>query len=314
MCGTVHCDAQPSDIAQHNQYLWTDKPPYTHLVDKVLELNNPGDKNLHAEGGSITICMIGDSHGRFIAERGNALKVEHVHFAAETSRYPELFHVGALVNCTYAVINYGQWPLSFMMDDEPYGATRYEKEMRRVLSSVVAAKLTTQVFMGSMNMLPLGERAGSCPARDYRHSPSVMLYNNIMANLSTEYNIPYIDMIPLQGPLWDMSLDWNHPEASVLIAEAEFIIHSVLTYSLAHHRALYLDPDFAARVIPPFFAPTTRFSNGDPKSLYILHYGVYRAFPNDKTKRRMGTQWYGPTVINANHHADFEFGPCLPDL
>jgi len=306
--------ANKSDIAQHNLYDWTDKPAYEHLLDKTFAWglsNVPAHTRTGNE--SITICMVGASHAYHIAKHGNALNITHVNFAAQMSRYPQLFELSALTNCTYAVVGYGQWLLSYLMMKTPYSATRYRNEVRRVLSTIAAAKLKTQVFTYSMNLCPLGFREGSCPAADYRQPPIIMMYNQIMSELSAEYSIPYIDMIPLQGPLWDIALDWNHPKGRVFTAEAELIVHSVLSYSHTHHQAPVLDPNFAMRAPTPAVTPSIRFGYNNNDTVYMLLGGVYRPFLNETTTYRLGGRW-ALRVVNETDRAEYKFGPPVPEI
>ena len=122
--------SEESDVDQHKLYEWTDKPAYQHLVNKTFEW---GLSKIAQPTGreAITICMVGASHAHNIAVYGNNLTIPHLRFGAETSRYPQLFNVSTLADCTYAVLGYGQWPLSYLMKREPYNAAKYEFEMRR---------------------------------------------------------------------------------------------------------------------------------------------------------------------------------------
>jgi len=308
MCAEHMCKPDESEPFQHNLYKWTDRPLYSHIVDKVIQnvSNATGQE-------SLTVCMVGDSHAFRIYAQGNKLNIPHVNFGLIVSRYPQMFDVSVLTNCTYAVVSYGQWPLSYWMRGKPYNATYYEAIMRQVLASVVAANVSTQIFMSSLNLNGLGFHYTNCPASDFRHPPVVMMYNDIVSKLCREFKVPYIDMFHLQGPLWDGALDWNHPSSKVVAAEAEYIIHSVLSYSHAHHRAPVLDLSFAARVEPEWLPVPVRFS--DSSTVYVLEGGVYRAFPDNTTMHRMGYRVQDPvTLVDADEKSNYQFGPVLPNI
>jgi len=309
-CGGSFCPSQESDIARHNLYHWTDKLPYEHLLQKTVEW---GLSNLTSRTSveSITICMVGDSHAGSIARHGNSLNLSRVNFELVPNRYPQLFEASLLENCTYAVLGYGQWPLSLWMGGNPYNGSRFELEIRRVLRDVVSSPaLRTQVFMRSMNVNALGFRHTRCPAYDFRNPPVVMMYNDILSRLCAEHNVPFIDMRPVQTPLWDIALDWSHPHGRVFTAEAEHIVHSVLTYSHAHHRAPVLAHNFSAHVRPEWKPSPIKFS--DSSTLYVMQGGRLRAFPDAQTRYRMGYNDKVQTeVMDASRKANFQFGPDL---
>lgn len=315
LLSTRYQQVNQTDFArQHNLYEWTDKPPYEHLTLKTFQR---GLSNLtHAPSGkeSITICMIGASHAYYLAEQGNNLRIKHVNFAFESTRYPELFDVRVLANCTYAVLSYGQWPLSFWMGKEPYSADRYEVGMRRILRDVVSysSVSNTKVFMRSMNFNGFGSWFVACPTIDYRHPPLVMMYNSIMSNLCAEYSVPFIDTHHLQGPLWDIALDWSHPKGRVFTAQVEFIVHYVLSYSHLHNLPVLLDPDFAARTKGDVRQPPIRFN--DSSTEYMLLHGEYRTFPDAATKFHLGYSNMPTTVYNASLKGKFKFGAPLPAI
>ena len=312
MCADTFCVSNDTEIAQHNQYVWTDKPRYEHLVNATLErgLSHLPMAN-RTSNESITVCMVGASHAGHIRRYGNDLNISHVNFWWFGSRFPQLFDVSVLTNCTYAVVGYGQWPLSAWMEQKPYNATRYEYEMRKVLATIVASKLQTQVFMRSMNLNGLGYKETACPAKDYRHPPLVMMYNSILARLCREYGLPYIDMQHLQAPLWDIALDWNHPKGRVFTAEAELIVHSVLTYSHKHKLVPKLDPNFGLRVFSPWTIVPIRFNDSDVA--YYLHGGVLRALPNFSSLYHLGVA-NSVNILEAIHRKEYIFGPEMPDI
>jgi len=311
MCGNTYCISVEEEIAQHNQYSWTDGPPYKHLVQAAFE---KADARLTTRTGNetLSICMVGASHARAIVHHGNALNVPHVTFRHILSRYPVQFDVLDLEDCTFAVIGYGQWPLSAWMNGQPYTGTKYEAEMRKVLQIVTSTKLSTQVVARSMNLNGLGYLYTMCPSKDLRHPTIVMMYNEIMAKVSREYKVPFIDLFHLQGPMWDIALDWSHPYGRVLFAEAEFIIHSVLSHAHDHHRVLVLDPNPAGRAVYQRPAPHVKFTN-NLDTLYELKRGVLRPYPTLAAMNKVGVEWDDVLVIDANAHADYVFGAVLPE-
>jgi len=312
MCGKTFCVSEPSDIDQHNQYQWTDKPAYEHLINRTLE-RGLSQQTTRTGNESITICMVGDSHTGQIYNHGNNLMLSNVRFWWIGSRFPQMFDVTKLANCTYAVVGYGQWPLSSWMAREPYNSVRYEAEMRKVISAIASANLSIPVFIHSQNLNGFGYLHTKCPTRDFRHPPLVMMYNNIVARLTAEFNVPFIDMFPLQGPLWDIALDWSHPKGRVFTAEAEFVVYIVLSYSHKHNRAPVLDPNYASRVLFEWISVPIRFAGSD--AVYVLDCGHYRAVQNWKTLQHLGYAKNGSVeVVDASRKSEFKFGPVLPDI
>ena len=312
MCGGTFCVSDESDIAQHNLYEWTDKPAYEHLINNTFER---GLSRLSKRTGNetITICMVGDSHTGNIFNHGNNLNIPNIRFWWFGSRFPQMFDISLLVNCTYAVVGYGQWPLSSWMGKEPYNSVRFEAEMRKVVGTIAAANLSIPVFMHSMNLNGLGYLHTKCPTRDYRHPPIVMMYNSIVARLSAEYNVPYIDMFSIQGSLWDIALDWSHPIGRVFTAEAEYVMHSVLSYSHTHNIAPELDSAYSSRVRYSWKSAPIRFD--DSESVFVMDGGRYRAVPNWKSLVHLGYGAEGMVkVVDASSKANYTFGPVLPEI
>lgn len=311
MCGDSYCMSREFDVAQYNQYEWTDKPVYEHLINRTYEWGMSNNPTITRTGNeSVSICMVGASHALSLARHGRELNLSHVSFRHVFSQYPAQFDVLDLVNCTYAVVGYGQWPLSAWMQGQPYTGTKYESEMRKVFEITRTYKPRTQVFMRSMNLNGLGVMYTSCPAKEYRHPPLVMMYNNLLSKLSAEYNIPYIDTFHIQGPLWDGSLDWSHPSDKVATAEVEYIMYSVLSYSHKYQIVPILD----LTVAPPLTRRPQHGNDNDSETMYVLKRGEIRPYPNKQTMDRVGVEWGITTEINAKDMANYKFGTVLPEV
>jgi len=317
MCGDSYCVSKEVDLAQYNQYEWTDKPVYEHMINLTYEwgMSNMSNIPTHTRIGneSISICMVGASHALSLARHGVGLSLSHVSFRHVFSQYPAQFDILDLANCTYAVVGYGQWPLSAWMQGQPYTGIKYEAEMRKVLETIRTYKPRTQVFMRSMNLNGLGVMYTSCPAQELRHPPLVMMYNDILSRLSAEYRVPFIDTFHIQGPLWDGSLDWSHPSDKVATAEVEHIVHSVLSYSHKYQILPILDTIVAPPLNRRPQHGNVKFSN-DSITVYVLKRGEVRPYPNKQTLDRVGVEWGVTTEIDAKYMANYKFGPVLPEV
>lgn len=272
----------------------------------VLSLSRQDERTQPADS-IVRVCLIGDSHSRDLFLHGNKLNVESVVFVYIPTTFPTEFRVSWLDihNCTYAVVSYGQWPGSHMNKGPPYTQTRYELEMRRVVTLLQQHNhARTQVFVHSVNYNGLMAYQTSCPPSDFRTPPLIDMYNNVLRKLCKELDIEFIDMNHIMGPMWDSAVDWCHPSGTIYTAEVQWILQSVLQSSLQHQRPVTLFPGDVAH------AALVRYT--DSGSVYLLHHGVIRAFPNGHTFLSMGYMFEDVKVLHAAQRKHVIQGPDLP--
>jgi len=303
------CRSTEADIKLHNSYTWIDAPSYRPLLDKTLQTLG---QNQHATGAAgkqkITFCMVGSSHARKLADQGNELHLEHVQFAHIDSRFPFQFDPDFLAGCSYAVVGYGQWLLSWVMNQTKnlYTAQMYEEGMRKVFVRLQQTKLPVQVFVRTMNYNGFGTFYTSCPAADHRHPQLVDMYNQILHKVSVEYNVNVIDTTHIQGPMWDGALDYNHCAPKVFTAEIEHILYHALNYSLTNkHTPITISEDTPR-------GPRNKLIRFEgEKKVYLHAGGVMRAFPDTQTLTTLGYKLNEIMSLDVGKRSDFTFGADL---
>lgn len=137
-CGAgAYCDPNWAELAQHRLYDWTDKPDWMRPLAAVLAnpanhlpaVTDPPTKPI------INICYVGASHAREFMLHSFPLKGINgsAVFIWIESKYPNTFSLDAIHQreCTYAIIGYGQWPVSY------YEATSYSGKCPLILRGVV---------------------------------------------------------------------------------------------------------------------------------------------------------------------------------
>jgi hypothetical protein len=260
-------------------------------------------------------------------------KRELYNFIHIDSRFPHTFDLQLLekTGCDSAVIGYGQWMVA-TQTNPPCTADCYETAVREVMEQVGPAAYngTIKMFFRSMNYNGLRAQLTTCPAFDYRTPPVVDMLNDVMERLCREYNIPYIDLTHIMGPMWDSAQDYSHPTGKVFTAEVEWLLHSIFTHDLTHNRTHALMGSAASQTEqaspqspPPMSSPEqlrmpeapgmgspssvvegslVRFHNRD--TTYIMQGGVLHALPQGSPTQRAPT-----TVItlDSSHGRKFAF-------
>eukprot|EP01032_Pedospumella_encystans_P016469 gene16470-18794_t len=228
------CPTNSSELQQYGLYNWVDKPSYNQTLREVLKSSTMPSKN-----ATINVCMMGDSHAHMLKLYGARLKLPTIQFKYIPSSYPHEFNITAIAanRCSYVIVTYGQWPASSMTNGQPYTQTKYQEEMRRVMTLLQTYdRNQTQVFVRSENYTPLMARQTTCPPTDYRYPLVIDMYNAVLKQLSKELGIEYIDTNHIMGPMWDGAQDWYHPVGKVAIAEVEWILWHILQSSLRRNQ------------------------------------------------------------------------------
>eukprot|EP01032_Pedospumella_encystans_P023640 gene23640-26755_t len=237
------------------------------------------------------------------------LKLKLVEFVFVVSHFPHEFEIDWLKShqCSYAVVAYGQWPASERVNGHPYSQSKYEEEIRRVITLLQEydPKLT-QVFLRSINYNGLGARHTACPPADFRSPPVIDMYNTVLHTLAKELNVEFIDLTHIIGPKWDGALDWSHPVGKVATAEIEWILYKAFRYSMQHKMGVALHAPY----IPE--NPLIRFT--DSQTVYLNRNDGLRAFPNGHTFMAMGYDFGNVETLHANRRVDFYFRGDLPSL
>lgn len=303
-----YCEATSADTVQHNKYNWTDKPDFRPLLKSIqaqshARRNNSATYMVAGHHEKINICFVGASHSMELRSHAEKLNLKFVAYSVPYSRFPDQFSAEMLsfYECSYAIIGYGQWPGG--LAEEPYNALRYETEMSAVLQEIVASNTTTKVFVRSVNYNALGARYTACPPLDHRSPIVIDMYNAILKNVTSFYNIPYIDTNHIMGPLWDSALDWSHPRGRVYTAEVEWILYSIFNHTL-QHSALPVLAAYGEITLPDH--TFLRFS--DSERVYFYQFGKAHAFPVGYTTTKE------VVVVKAAKRPFIAFGPDLDNI
>lgn len=311
-CGDgVYCDAEWSDLEHHREYSWVDQPDWRVPLKRILAKGDASGVNTSAVSAVVNVCFIGASHARELMLHGQELlKIgKLVQFVWIESKYPAHLNLAQLhqYDCSYAVIGYGQWPVSYY-EKAPYTQQRFTHEMRAMMQTVKSYSGTTLISMRSVNYNALGGIITYCPPVDHRSPPVIDMLNSVIKTLTTDLDIPYIDLNPVMGPMWDSALDWCHPKGKVFTAEAEHVLYSLFTTSLAQNKLPKLFPGTAA---PPENS-LYRFTND--QTVYLYKDKELHSFPNGRTFMGMGFEFDQVVVLVESKRSTFDFGEPLPSL
>ena len=127
-----------------------------------------------------------------------------------------------LEECQTFVLHFGQWDLGYPRG-YPTALGDFEERLRGSIAWIRAHYPRRPVYLLPTNYVPLNCLTTTCPAHDWRTPPMVAAYHTIVQRTCGALGIGCIDTVDLQGPLWDASVDWNHPVPVALAAMARRI-------------------------------------------------------------------------------------------
>ena len=127
-----------------------------------------------------------------------------------------------LDECRTFVLHFGQWDLGYPRG-YPTALGDFEERLRGSIARIRAHNPRSPVYLLPTNFVPLNCLTTTCPAHDWRTPPMVTAYHKVVQRTCTALGIGCIDTVDLQGPLWDASVDWNHPVPVALAAMARRI-------------------------------------------------------------------------------------------
>jgi hypothetical protein len=261
------------------------------------------------------VCFVGASHARELTAHANALNTSsaRLYFTHIDARFPSEFNVNEITRygCDYAVLGFGQWPVSWQAH-VVCNAECYRAAMRNLIiqASKLAASGAVKLFIRSVNYNGFGTFVTSCPPFDHRSPPVIQMMNSILAQLTAELSVPYIDLNHIIGPMWDSALDYSHPKGKVFTAEVEWVLHSIFstTYAALQSGA----GSTSSTTVPKVPDRLIRFTDGS--TVYLVRDGVARAFPNAQTFMKMGYDFGDVSVQLATTRGTYVFSSDLPSL
>jgi hypothetical protein len=229
-----YCITEQTIAQQYRSYSWTDDN--THHWLSVARSVKLVDASLSpTTTGKINICLVGDSHARelfFMAQKKFSVS-DLVTFTFVTSIFPLTFSADQLQQnlCSVAVLAFGQWSLS-PYTVSPVTIDAIKSELQAVFADIAGKEASTRVFFRTENYNGLGAHIRLCPNQDHRTPPAFDAINNAVRQLCEESKgrMPFIDLSAVIGPMWDAAVDFCHPDAPVLHAEVEVILHAVFSH------------------------------------------------------------------------------------
>lgn len=295
-----------SELWQYRLYDFVDAPNWRDAYHRLSALTPNSTVNT-------TVCFVGASHARELTVHARALvtSVDNLVFEHVDTKFPPEFNVGLLRSkypCDYAVIGYGQWPVSWAAR-VPCNADCYMKHMKNVIGSVVPAVYSgpTKVFLRSVNYNGMGTFMTACPPYDHRNPAVIAMMNGILGQLTAAHNVDYIDLNHIMGPMWDSALDYCHPVGKVFTAEAEWILNYIFSAAYEDHQHYSGNSGGGKSWRKDMLV---RFT--DSATVYLIRDGVARAFPNGNTFMAMGFEWGQIKVMTPDKRAVFMFSDDLP--
>ena len=124
----------------------------------------------------------------------------------------------------------GQWPLSNWRA-KPYTDEAFEAAVSRMLDEM-RAELGEggRLWVLSIDFNPLAGCSTACPPADWRTPHRISSFNHILerAAAARAPQVTFVDLARLSQPLWDAAPDWNHPPASVTLAQSAQLLDIIL--------------------------------------------------------------------------------------
>jgi len=230
--GGKYCEAQASDLAQHRQYSWVDSPDWRAPLAAVLAKVGTSK--------AINVCFYGSSHEREMVDHGKKISgTGDIHFTHISSTHPEKFYIDDLqgYNCHYAIIGYGQWPVSYI-HETPYTQEMFTRAMTGVFTQISPVNCTqnARIFVQSVNYNALNALNTCCTPIDHRTPPVVDMMNGVLRALCRKHDVGYIDLQHIIAPMWDSAEDWSHPRGAVFNAEVEYALHRIFSSSIQYNK------------------------------------------------------------------------------
>jgi hypothetical protein len=177
-----YCEPTSQEVAQHNLYTWVGAPDWTVAWKQLMSHYGAGNVSKGMRFYT-TVCFVGDSHARELSSHLPITKNDLIVPVFIQAKYPHTFDPATLKQhqCTYAVIAFGQWLVSYS-EDEPYTAKRYESSMREMMQLVSPPAFTglSKVYFCSINYNALGAYITSCPPFDHRSPPVIDMLNEVL--------------------------------------------------------------------------------------------------------------------------------------
>jgi hypothetical protein len=194
-----------------------------NIRNKAQKILAEQQRQKEENGGKIILCFIGLSHAREMAREVNlwlsdewnvsqAIAVKQI-----DAQFPRLVSFQRIKNsqCNKTVIAAGQWSAGRKPSGGKYARVQptmfpeYQAEVAAMISQLQDNGIEN-FYMRSIHYNSFGDIKLTCPPTDWRSPPVIDRYNDIIQNLSSTMNVPYIDTNFIIQPMWDSAVDFCH--------------------------------------------------------------------------------------------------------
>jgi len=218
-------------------------------------------------GNNCVICLVGDSHSRFMKEAMDELFVMKqlpcnvLHFDV---KFPQnYFDIDFKISdekCEDVIVALGQWPLSFKNGDQFQSQQDYKGNMTKIADSFLAKHPDKKLIFRSIHYIPLNRMRLSCPPTDWRSPVLVDMYNEILRQVVESYSafpkLRFVDTSEVIRPIWDTAEDWCHYGSKIGVPEAAFLLNHIWS----PHEQLNFPKDLSPDVMLPLY-PSNRVTS-----------------------------------------------------
>ena len=206
---------------------------YAYVPREGLAVELAARAALAARDPDYRMCLIGDSHlknlkmARWAQNLSSRIAFAQVNWPEQVAeRARARFCRGA----RETIVNTGQWPLSNWRA-KPYTDEAFEAAVSRMLDEM-RAELGEggRLWVLSIDFNPLAGCSTACPPADWRTPHRISSFNHILerAAAARAPQVTFVDLARLSQPLWDAAPDWNHPPASVTLAQSAQLLDIIL--------------------------------------------------------------------------------------
>ena len=202
-----------------------------------FEWSDVNDSILHHDSGAdnMTICVGGHSHARelrthlvYWLEHFNITNVKADGWVQMS--YPTDMNNRAgnkAKSCNKTIVAVGQWSAGKRPRYAKPGTTfpEYREQLRTAIKTWQS--LNVDFYFRKVHYNPLGDLITACPPVDHRSPPVIDGYNEIIKNLSREYNVTFIDTSNVMDSMWDSAEDFCHYRGEEGRVEAFYILQQI---------------------------------------------------------------------------------------
>jgi len=213
------------------------------------------------DGTNCTICLVGASHSRHMAQAMNtAFQMKQpscraIHFDI---KFPQdfvnpNFNVNGNITkhkCTDVIVAMGQWALSWKNGDQFQSQHDFKRHMTNVVDSFLADHPDKRLTLRSLHYHPLSKIILDCKPTDWRSPMLTDTYNDMLMQIAESHpafhmgsKLCFVDTSEVVRPVWDTPDDWSHYGMKAGVPEAIFLLNQIWTPNEEVNVKIYLIDD-----------------------------------------------------------------------